>query len=122
MDFLLDAKGIVKRYGTHTALDHVSISVPEGCIFGLLGPNGAGKTTFIRIINQITAPDEGEVLLKGKKLSREHIYDVGYLPEERGLYRNMKVGDIARMMDISQSSVKRYLTNGRKMLAQRLAK
>ncbi len=95
MDFLLDAKGIVKRYGTHTALDHVSISVPEGCIFGLLGPNGAGKTTFIRIINQITAPDEGEVLLKGKKLSREHIYDVGYLPEERGLYRNMKVGEQA---------------------------
>ncbi|MCH5244313.1 MAG: ATP-binding cassette domain-containing protein [Lentimicrobiaceae bacterium] len=95
MNYLLETQGVVKRYGTYTALDHVSLRIPEGCIFGLLGPNGAGKTTLIRIINQITAPDEGCVLLDGEKLAQHHIYQVGYLPEERGLYRNMKVGDQA---------------------------
>lgn len=95
MSYLLETQGVVKRYGTYTALDHVSLRIPEGCIFGLLGPNGAGKTTLIRIINQITAPDEGCVLLNGERLAQRHIYQVGYLPEERGLYRNMKVGDQA---------------------------
>lgn len=95
MEYLLEAKEVVKRYGAYTALDHVSLRIPEGCIFGLLGPNGAGKTTLIRIINQITAPDEGCVLLNGERLAQRHIYQVGYLPEERGLYRNMKVGDQA---------------------------
>lgn len=95
MNYLLETQGVVKRYGTYTALDHVSLRIPEGCIFGLLGPNGAGKTTLIRIINQITAPDEGCVLLNGERLAQRHIYQVGYLPEERGLYRNMKVGDQA---------------------------
>ncbi len=91
----METRQVVKRYGAYTALDHVSLQVPKGCIFGLLGPNGAGKTTLIRIINQITAPDEGEVLFAGGKLRRDHIYQVGYLPEERGLYRNMKVGEQA---------------------------
>lgn len=95
MDYLLQTQEVVKRYGAYTALDHVSVSVREGAIFGLLGPNGAGKTTLLRIINQITAPDEGVVLLNGEKLTQKHIYHVGYLPEERGLYRNMKVGEQA---------------------------
>ncbi|MBD5397797.1 ATP-binding cassette domain-containing protein, partial [bacterium] len=73
MNYLLETQGVVKRYGAYTALDHVSIRIPEGCIFGLLGPNGAGKTTLIRIINQITAPDEGSVLLSGEKLAQHHI-------------------------------------------------
>ncbi len=83
----------MKRYAGHTALDNVNISIPEGCIFGLLGPNGAGKTSFIRIINQITAADEGEVQFRGERLSSKHIGLVGYLPEERGLYKKMKVGE-----------------------------
>lgn len=95
MEYLLETQGVVKRYGSYTALDHLDLRVPEGCIFGLLGPNGAGKTTLIRIINQITAPDEGRVLLDGEKLAQKHICQVGYLPEERGLYRNMKVGEQA---------------------------
>lgn len=90
---LLDAKGIVKRYAAHTALSGVDIAVPEGQIFGLLGPNGAGKTSFIRIINQITAPDEGTILLNGEPLQPKHIEVIGYLPEERGLYKKMKVGE-----------------------------
>ncbi len=113
MNYLLETQAVVKRYGTFTALDHVSIGVPEGSIFGLLGPNGAGKTTLIRIINQITAPDEGTVLLKGEKLSRKHIYQVGYLPEERGLYRNMKVGDqavyLAQLKGLSRLEATRRL-------------
>lgn len=113
MDYLLEAKEVVKRYGNYTALDHVSLAVPKGCIFGLLGPNGAGKTTFIRIINQITAPDEGSVFIKGERLSREHIYDVGYLPEERGLYRNMKVGEqalyLAQLKGLSRAEATKRL-------------
>ncbi|MGC9343439.1 MAG: ABC transporter ATP-binding protein [Bacteroidales bacterium] len=94
MDYL-KATGIVKQFSNHRALDKVDISIPENSIFGLLGPNGAGKTTFIRIINQITAPDEGEILLKGRKLKAEDIGIIGYLPEERGLYKKMKVGEQA---------------------------
>ena len=92
MDALV-IKGVSKRYSNHTALDQVSITIPEKTIYGLLGPNGAGKTTLIRIINQIINSDEGEVLVFGEKLSSRHIEIIGYLPEERGLYKKMKVGD-----------------------------
>jgi ABC-2 type transport system ATP-binding protein len=92
---LFEAKNITKQFGTQYALDNVSISVPEQCIFGLLGPNGAGKTTLIRIINQITGPDSGELFLNGKKLKPEDVLAIGYLPEERGLYKKMKVGEQA---------------------------
>jgi ABC-2 type transport system ATP-binding protein len=90
---IISAQNIVKRFHNYTALDQVSISVPEKTIFGLLGPNGAGKTTLIRIINQITAPDSGEVLFAGEKLVPRHIEQIGYLPEERGLYKKMEVGE-----------------------------
>ena len=89
----LIANDITKIYSEHTALDHVSITIPEQTIFGLLGPNGAGKTTLIRIINQIINADSGEVLIFGEKLRPSHIEIIGYLPEERGLYKKMKVGD-----------------------------
>lgn len=92
---LFNAVDIVKRFAHHTALDKVSISVPPQSIFGLLGPNGAGKTTFIRIINQITGPDEGELFINGEKLKPHHVTMIGYLPEERGLYKKMKVGEQA---------------------------
>lgn len=89
----LTASGITKRYTNHTALDSLSLSIPEKSIFGLLGPNGAGKTTFIRIINQIIQPDEGEIFLFEEKLQSKHIGTIGYLPEERGLYKKLKVGE-----------------------------
>jgi ABC-2 type transport system ATP-binding protein len=92
---LFEAKNVTKQYGDHLALDNVSISVPEQCIYGLLGPNGAGKTTLIRIINQITGPDTGELFLNGKKLVPSDVQLIGYLPEERGLYKKMKVGEQA---------------------------
>jgi ABC-2 type transport system ATP-binding protein len=92
---ILTAQNIVKRYANHTALDDVSISIPEQSIFGLLGPNGAGKTSLIRIINQITGPDSGQVLFEGKKLQASDIAHIGYLPEERGLYKKMEVGEQA---------------------------
>jgi ABC-2 type transport system ATP-binding protein len=95
MTNILTANNIVKRYAAHTALNDVSIHVPKGSIYGLLGPNGAGKTSLIRIINQITAPDSGEVLFYNEKLSAQHISRIGYLPEERGLYKKMKVGEQA---------------------------
>ncbi|WP_138993808.1 ABC transporter ATP-binding protein [Larkinella sp. C7] len=90
---ILETRHIVKQYAQHRALDDVSIDIPRGQIFGLLGPNGAGKTSLIRIINQITGPDEGEVFFDGKPLGPEHISRIGYLPEERGLYKKMKVGE-----------------------------
>ncbi|GAB2569287.1 ABC transporter ATP-binding protein [Spirosoma areae] len=90
---ILETHHIVKQYAQHRALDDVSLVVPEGSIFGLLGPNGAGKTSLIRIINQITAPDSGEVILAGERLKPDHIRRIGYLPEERGLYKKMKVGE-----------------------------
>jgi ABC-2 type transport system ATP-binding protein len=92
---LFEAKNVSKQYGTQLALDNVSIAVPEQSIYGLLGPNGAGKTTLIRIINQITGPDSGELFLGGKKLKPEDVQLIGYLPEERGLYKKMKVGEQA---------------------------
>jgi len=90
---LLIVKDVVKQYGDYTALFNVNISVPKGSVYGLLGPNGAGKTTLMRIINQITAPDSGSLLFDGAKLEKHHIAAIGYLPEERGLYKKMKVGE-----------------------------
>jgi ABC-2 type transport system ATP-binding protein len=92
---LFVASEVTKKYANHTALNKVSITVPEQSIFGLLGPNGAGKTSLIRIINMITAPDEGELFMAGEKLNPKHKEDIGYLPEERGLYKKMKVGEQA---------------------------
>lgn len=92
---LLEVKNVVKQYDGHRALDGVSLEVPENSVYGLLGPNGAGKTTLIRIINCITAPDSGEILLNGRKLTAEDVEQIGYLPEERGLYKKMKVGEQA---------------------------
>ena len=92
---ILEVKNVYKQYANHLALNDVSINVPQGSIFGLLGPNGAGKTTLIRIINSITAPDKGEVLLNGKPLTIKDTANIGYLPEERGLYKKMKVGEQA---------------------------
>lgn len=89
------AQNIVKRYGHYTALDRVSVDIPENAIFGLLGPNGAGKTSLIRIINHINAPDEGALFFKGVPFERQHTARIGYLPEERGLYRKMAVGEQA---------------------------
>ncbi|ASB48616.1 ABC transporter ATP-binding protein [Alkalitalea saponilacus] len=102
----LEAKDVVKQYAGHLALDHVSVSVPENTIFGLLGPNGAGKTTLIRIINQITGPDSGSILINNKPLKSSDIARIGYLPEERGLYKKMKVGEqalyLAQLKDLSR--------------------
>ena len=92
---LIKVENVSKKFANHTALDNVSISVPKGSIYGLLGPNGAGKTTLIRIINHITAPDSGVVYFDGHKLSGEDVFNIGYLPEERGLYKKMKVGEQA---------------------------
>ena len=94
-DILLSAENVIKKYGDYTALDNANISVPKSSIYGLLGPNGAGKTTLMRIINQITAPDSGNVIFEGKTLNKKHIKEIGYLPEERGLYKKMKVGEQA---------------------------
>ncbi len=92
---LIVCKGISKSFGEKVALDNVSVEIPRGKIFGLLGPNGAGKTTLIRIINRITIPSEGKVLFDGRPITQEDVAKIGYLPEERGLYRKMKVGDQA---------------------------
>ncbi len=92
---LLKVQRITKTYANHTALKSVSLSIPKGSIFGLLGPNGAGKTSLIRIINQITGPDKGKITFNGKALAPEHVEKIGYLPEERGLYKKMKVGEQA---------------------------
>lgn len=111
---LLEVKQVSKHYSGHTALSEVSLSIEQGRIFGLLGPNGAGKTTLIRIINCITAPDSGEVLFAGERLSPKHIERIGYLPEERGLYRKMKVGEqsiyLARLKGLSKAEAERRLT------------
>ena len=92
---LLTVEHVTKHYAEHTALDDVSLSIPKGSVYGLLGPNGAGKTTLIRIINRITAPDTGRVLLGGREIAPEDVRRIGYLPEERGLYKKMKVGEQA---------------------------
>lgn len=103
----LIVENISKRYANHLALDHISLNVPEQSIYGLLGPNGAGKTTLIRIINQIINADEGLILINGEQLSQHHIGIIGYLPEERGLYKKLKVGEqliyLARLRGLSKS-------------------
>jgi ABC-2 type transport system ATP-binding protein len=113
MNNLLVADSVSKNFGKFKALNQVSIGVPMGSIFGLLGPNGAGKTTLIRIINQITMPDEGHVYLDGQSLKPKHIKDIGYLPEERGLYKSMKVGEqalyLAQLKGMSKSEAKNRL-------------
>ena len=100
------ADHIVKQFNNHLALDRVSMEVPQGSIYGLLGPNGAGKTTLIRIINRITAPDSGKIFFRGRELSASDIFEIGYLPEERGLYKKMKVGEhaiyLARLKGLSK--------------------
>ena len=104
---MLSIRNIVKQYANHRALDNVSIEIEDGSIFGLLGPNGAGKTSLIRIINQITAPDQGDVFLNGEKLNPNHISMIGYLPEERGLYKKMEIGEqmlyLAQLKGLSKS-------------------
>ncbi len=111
--YSIETKDVVKQFSGHLALDNISIQVPEASIFGLLGPNGAGKTTLIRIINQITMPDSGEVNFMGRKLLPEDVYKIGYLPEERGLYKKMKVGDqcmyLAQLKGLSKSEAKKRL-------------
>ncbi|HPJ59587.1 MAG TPA: ATP-binding cassette domain-containing protein [Bacteroidales bacterium] len=110
---LFEARNITKRFGDFTALDSVSISVPERSIYGLLGPNGAGKTTLIRIINQITGPDTGELFLNGRRLQPDDVMTIGYLPEERGLYKKMKVGEqalyFAQLKGLSKSEAMKRL-------------
>ncbi len=110
---ILEIKHVIKEYGYKKALDSISLNVNEGRIFGLLGPNGAGKTTLIRIINQITAPDKGEILFSGERFKREHIQNIGYLPEERGLYKSMKVGEqclyLAQLKGLSKNEAKQKI-------------
>ncbi|MEZ5147997.1 MAG: ABC transporter ATP-binding protein [Bacteroidales bacterium] len=109
----IEAQHIIKDFANHRALDDVSLSVPEQQIFGLLGPNGAGKTTLIRIINQITAPDSGEILFNGRALRSDDVSQIGYLPEERGLYKKMKVGEqamyLAQLKGLSANEAKQRL-------------
>ncbi|MBE6212696.1 MAG: ATP-binding cassette domain-containing protein [Rikenellaceae bacterium] len=95
MSNIITAEHITKRFSAHTALDDVSVEIPRGSVYGLLGPNGAGKTTLIRTINRITLPDEGQIFFDGKPITQQDIFRIGYLPEERGLYRKMKVGEQA---------------------------
>lgn len=110
---MLEVQSITKRYAGHTALNEVSIAVPEQSVFGLLGPNGAGKTSLIRIINQITGPDEGKVLFQGRPMREEDTRFIGYLPEERGLYKKMKVGEqalyLAQLKGLSSADAKKKL-------------
>ena len=110
---LIDIRGVSKTFGPKVALDNVSLQIPEGKIFGLLGPNGAGKTTLIRIINRITIPSSGEVWFKGRPITQQDVEKIGYMPEERGLYRKMKVGDqamyLARLKGMSESAAREAL-------------
>ena len=113
MKNLLEINNVVKNYGDYTALNNVSLHVPKGSVFGLLGPNGAGKTSLIRIINQITMPDSGNVLLDGEELQPKHVEYIGYLPEERGLYKSMKVGEqcmyLAQLKGLDKKEAKERL-------------
>ena len=113
MNNILVTNEVTKQFGEHTALNKVSLEIPENSIYGLLGPNGAGKTTLIRIINQITFPDQGDVYFNGELLKPEHIAMIGYLPEERGLYKSMKVGEqalyLAQLKGLSKQEAKKRL-------------
>ena len=110
---IIECREVCKSFGEKVALDHVSVSIPEGGIFGLLGPNGAGKTTLIRIINRITIPNGGDVLFKGAPITQADVEKIGYMPEERGLYRKMKVGDqalyLAQLKGMSASAAQKAL-------------
>ena len=114
MEYFIEAQHLVKKFEQHTALNDVSISIPKGQVFGLLGPNGAGKTTFIRIINRITVPDSGRVLFDGRPFEPSDVMRIGYLPEERGLYKKMKVGDqalyLAQLKSLTHREAKERLT------------
>ncbi len=113
MKSILEVQNVVKKYGEKIALNNVSLSIPQGSIFGLLGPNGAGKTSLIRIINQITYPDSGQIILDGEKLKPEHVKHIGYMPEERGLYKSMKVGEqalyLAQLKGLDKATAKKQL-------------
>lgn len=113
MQSFIEINNVSKTYGNYKALNNISIKVPRQSIYGLLGPNGAGKTTLIRMLNQITAPDEGEIIFDGEKLNRNHISHIGYLPEERGLYKTMKVGEqaiyLAQLKGVSQKEAEKRL-------------
>jgi len=113
MKNLLEVSNVVKKYGDFTALNNVSLNIPKESVFGLLGPNGAGKTSLIRIINQITMPDSGSIILDGEALAPHHIAQIGYLPEERGLYKSMKVGEqalyLAQLKGLSKAEAKKRL-------------
>jgi ABC-2 type transport system ATP-binding protein len=113
MNTILEINQVVKQYGDYKALNAVSLNIPKGSIYGLLGPNGAGKTSLIRIINQITMPDSGTVIFDGEKLQPKHVQHIGYLPEERGLYNTMKVGEqclyLAQMKGLSKAEAKKQL-------------
>ncbi|MFO0433945.1 MAG: ABC transporter ATP-binding protein, partial [Sphingobacteriaceae bacterium] len=113
MSHILNINQVSKIYSGYTALNKVSIDIPKQCIFGLLGPNGAGKTSLIRIINQITGPDTGEILFNGEKLNQKHVERIGYLPEERGLYKKMTVGDqalyLSQLKGLSKAEAKKRL-------------
>ncbi len=110
---LIKCLNITKKFGNYTALNSVSIDIPQGKIFGLLGPNGAGKTTLIRILNRITMPDSGEIIFNGRSMEPLDVEQIGYLPEERGLYKKMKVGEqavyLARLKGLSRSDAVRLL-------------
>jgi ABC-2 type transport system ATP-binding protein len=113
MNNILEVQNVFKKYGDYTALNNVSLSIPKGSIYGLLGPNGAGKTSLIRIINQITLPDSGQILLDGEQLHPKHVQQIGYLPEERGLYKSMKVGEqclyLAQLKGLTKAEAKNQL-------------
>lgn len=113
MNIIIQVENISKSFGDKTALQNFDLSIPKGSIYGLLGPNGAGKTTFLRIINQISYPDTGQVLFNNEKLQQKHIKQIGYMPEERGLYRNMKVGEqaiyLAQLKGLSKAEATKRL-------------
>lgn len=113
MESILEVRNVTKKYSNHIALNDVSLTVPRQSVYGLLGPNGAGKTSLIRIINQITAPDSGEILLNGEKLNPKHVDIIGYLPEERGLYKKMPVGEqalyLAQLKGLKKAEAKKRL-------------
>ncbi len=112
---ILEAQNVSKAFTDHVALKNLDLSIPKGSIFGLLGPNGAGKTTFIRIVNQIITRDSGEITINGELLNQQHIYKIGYLPEERGLYKKMKVGEqllyLARLKGVNKTAAVQKIRN-----------
>lgn len=113
MDYFIVAENVTRTYEDKIALDNFNIKIPRGCIYGILGPNGAGKTTFIRIINQITKPDSGKIFFNGEPLQAKHISHIGYMPEERGLYKNMQIGEqaiyLAQLKGMSKAEAKSRL-------------